>query len=315
MGLTVELHDEEPSLDEVWEDAVEVSFRPESDTVAVVEWGGGAVVPLPLDERDYRVRYSAQGMDLAREKPSRFRGEPVLDRYLLQFWPAPPSADRVVRQGSAAAAHWHSWAAGLPLPPPPPTAEEIAEAERLAELEGRERMRRLEDNMFWGGVRPSERLRTSGANSYTLVRVDRPLLDAIAEAAPESQRSIARLTARRASDAAGLSSLEWVAPALAALERGEALPPPFDDWAQVWERLLGKDLAVQNVHRRVENAEDLEFPAHMDPQAAALPAIFAAADPDPLRAAVDAVTAGIMTFGPDYPRLLQDLRDAFPELQ
>ena len=176
-------------------------------------------------------------------------------------------------------------------------------------------MRRLEDGLLWGGVRPSERLRASAANSYTLAMVDRPLLDALAEAEPESQRAIARWTARRASDAAGLSSLEWVAPALAALDRGQALPPPFDDWAQAWERLLGNDLVVRNVHVRVANADDLEFPPRIDPQAAALPAIFAAADADPLRAVVDAVAAAIVTFGNDYPRVLQDLRDAFPEVR
>jgi hypothetical protein len=102
---------------------------------------------------------------------------------------------------------------------------------------------------------------------------------------------------------------------LAALDRGEALPPPFDDWAQAWERLLGKGLAVQNVHRRVENPDDIEFPPRMDPQAAALPAVFAAADADPLRAAVDAVAAAIATFGNDYPRLLGELRQAFPEIR
>jgi hypothetical protein len=109
--------------------------------------------------------------------------------------------------------------------------------------------------------------------------------------------------------------LEWVAPALAALERGDALPPPFDDWAQAWGRLLGNDAKVQNVHVRVENAHDVEFSSRIDPQAAALPAIFAAADADPLRSAVNAIAAAIWTFGDDHRRLLQDLRDAFPSLR
>lgn len=216
----------------------------------------------------------------------------------------------MVRQGSAAAAYWHRWASELP---PPPTAAEIAEAERLAELEAREREKRWEDDMFWGGVRPSERLRAVGGSS--LVGVDRPLLDALAEAEPESLRAIARWTARRAYDAAGLSSLEWVAPALAALDRGEALPPPFDDWGQAWARLLGKDRVIQNVHVRADNAAGLEGPPRIDPQAAALPAIFAAANADPLRAALGAVDAAMVTLGNDYPRLLQDLRDAFPEVR
>lgn len=314
VGFTVELHDEEPSIDDLWEDVVEASFRPESETVAVVEWGGEPVVSMVFGVRDFRVRYSASGMDLARSGPSRFRGDPILDRYLLQFWPAPPSADRVVRQASAAAAYWHNWVRELPPPPPTPTPEEIAEAQRLADSEARERMRRIEDDMLWGGEAPSGRLRASGANSYVLVKLDRPLLDALVEASPESQRAIARWTARRACDAAGLSSLEWVAQALAALERDDALPPPFDDSAQAWQRLLGADLRVQNVHVRTENPDVVEFPPRIDPQAAALPAVFAAADADSLRAAVDAVAAAIVTFGNQYPQLLRDLRDAFPEV-
>ncbi len=78
---------------------------------------------------------------------------------------------------------------------------------------------------------------------------------------------------------------------------------------------MGKDLAVQNVHRRVENLDDIEFPPRMDPQAAALPAVFAAADADPLRAAVDAVAAAIATFGKEYPHLLRELREAFPQVR
>jgi hypothetical protein len=34
----------------------------------------------------------------------------ILDRYLLQFWPADPAPDAVVRQSSDIAAYWHGWA-------------------------------------------------------------------------------------------------------------------------------------------------------------------------------------------------------------
>ena len=84
---------------------------------------------------------------------------------------------------------------------------------------------------------------------------------------------------------------------------------------QAWERLLGADRVIQNIHVRDDSEDNLEVPLRIDPQAAALPAIFAAADADPLRAAVDALAAAIVTFGNDYPRLLQDVRDAFPEVR
>ncbi|HSH58151.1 MAG TPA: hypothetical protein VK988_00630, partial [Acidimicrobiales bacterium] len=94
---------------------------------------------------------------------------------------------------------------------------------------------------------------------------------------PGVQRAIARWSARRAYDAAGLSSLDWVAPALEALERGDALPPPFDDQAKVWDVLFGKDRVVH-----AEVVTGTEGPRRVSPQAAAVPALFSAEEPDPL---------------------------------
>lgn len=50
------------------------------------------------------------------------------------------------------------------------------------------------------------------------------------------------------------------------------------------------------------------------PQFAALPAIFAAVEADPLRAAVDALYAAAITVGQGYPLLLGELRKAFASL-
>jgi hypothetical protein len=238
VGFTVELHDEAPPVDDFWEDIVEVSFKPTSGEVALVQWGGEAAWPLDIEEVDLRARYSAWGMDQAREADTCLDGQPQLDRYLLQLWPVPASSDRVLKQTSATAVYWHESARRLP---PPPTPEEKAGAERRAELERQEGRRRFEDELHWGGVRPSERLRSVGGNVLGLVPLDRPLLDDLANADPGVQRAIARWSARHAYDAAGLSSLDWVAPAIGALERGDALPPPFDDRAKVWDVLFGKD--------------------------------------------------------------------------
>lgn len=318
VGFIVELHEEAPPVDDFWEDVVEVTFRPGSETLHVVQLFGEAACSLALPQVDLRVRYCASGMDAA--APLHFvpDDEPTVDRYLLQFWPAPPSADRVVKQTSAAAARRHDWVRTLP---PPPTPEEqaeaerrMAEAEREAELEAQERWKRTQDELFWGGVRPSERLRTLQANVIGLAQLDRPLLDTLAEAGPDLQRSVARWATRRAWDAAGLSSLKWAAPALAALEHGEKLPAPFDDHMKVWRMLMGEDGAVQNVHVPTAGPPSIELPTNIDPQFAALPAIFAAVEADPLRAAVDAVYAAAVTFGHEYPLLLGELRRAFPAL-
>lgn len=318
VGFTVELHEEAPPIDDFWDDIVEVPFRPRSETLHVIELFGPAACSLAVPQVSLRVRYCAHGMDAA--APLHFvpDDEPIVDRYLLQLWPAPLSADRVLRQTSAVAAHRHDWVHTLP---PPPTPEEQAEAEtrrveaeRQAQREAQESWERMQEEMFWGGVRPSERLRTLQANVIGLVQLDRALVNTLADTDPDLQRSVARWATRRAWDAAGLSSLTWAAPALAALEHGEKLPPPFDDQMKVWGLLIGEDRQVQNVHVRTTGPPRIELPTNVDPQFAALPAIFAAVEADPLRAAVDSLYAAAVTVGQEYPLLLEELRKAFPSL-
>ena len=77
-----------PPVDDGWEEVVEVSFAPRSARVALVEWAGTASWPLELERVDYRVRYCATGMEAGRARDTLLEGEPPLDRYLLQFWPA-----------------------------------------------------------------------------------------------------------------------------------------------------------------------------------------------------------------------------------
>src|SRR5439155_25113717 len=91
-----------PPLDEGWDDVVEVSFSTDEATVVLMGWAGGSVDPIALGAPGwYRVRYCAHGMDAGRDRDTRLDGEPAPDRYRLQFWPSPPAAHAVVRQGSA----------------------------------------------------------------------------------------------------------------------------------------------------------------------------------------------------------------------
>lgn len=119
VAVTVERHDAEPALDDSWEDVVEASFTPVSAEISLVEWAGQAAWSLELDPIAYRVRYCATGMDEAHDADTRLDGEPLLDRYLLQFWPRTPAPDRVVKQTSQLAAYWHGFASGLPPAPTP----------------------------------------------------------------------------------------------------------------------------------------------------------------------------------------------------
>ncbi|MEU3081826.1 hypothetical protein ABZ697_15895 [Streptomyces albidoflavus] len=130
VGFRVEVHDEEPPLDPGWDEAVEVPFHPRSPSTVLAEAGGVTYWQLGLPETGYRVRYCARGMDEGHDRDTLLEGEPSVDHYLLQFWPAPPAPGRVVRQSTGRqAAYWQAYVRGLP---PPLTPEERAEAERLA---------------------------------------------------------------------------------------------------------------------------------------------------------------------------------------
>ena len=66
LPFRVERHDEAPPVDDGWEDIVEVSFRPATPEVALVEWGGGHSWPLDLDPTDLRVRSGGNAWGLGR---------------------------------------------------------------------------------------------------------------------------------------------------------------------------------------------------------------------------------------------------------
>ncbi|WP_433618568.1 hypothetical protein ACQP2P_21535 [Dactylosporangium sp. CA-139114] len=101
IALRIERHDTEPRPDDVWEDIVEASFRPATATVQLMQWAGERRWPLELEQQHYRVRYHAYGMDFSEEGFD--EPEEPDEHYLLQFWPARPEPDRVVRQQSRTA--------------------------------------------------------------------------------------------------------------------------------------------------------------------------------------------------------------------
>jgi len=107
VGFRVELWDGEPTLDERWEEVVEVSFTPSGAGVALTQWAGERSFSLNLPKADYRVRYCARGMQAGRDADTLLEGPP-LDVYCLAFWAAAPAPDRIVRQTSAVAEYWHS---------------------------------------------------------------------------------------------------------------------------------------------------------------------------------------------------------------
>jgi hypothetical protein len=106
--LRVELAEREPELTDWWEEAVEASFTPGADDVALVQWASEASFPLALPVQKYRVRYCARGMDAAREPAVVAHLADPVDSYLLTFWPSPPGPDRILRETSSIAIYWHN---------------------------------------------------------------------------------------------------------------------------------------------------------------------------------------------------------------
>jgi hypothetical protein len=186
----------------------------------------------------------------------------------------------------------HDGADGHPWEPE--FAAASADAARHA-AESRRRRERSELER-WGGRMPSPRIRKLVANTHMLWRLDPDLVEALAAATHDEQRAVARWSARRACAVSRLDTVGWIADALAALDRDE--PLPFDDQPAAFQRLL-RDPDTPNTVVRGRDGRP-----NWSQQALAFPAVLAAADPDPLVAAVDAVGTTAWAHGDDYARFL-----------
>ena len=109
VGFSVDTLDSPPSIDNVWEEIVEVSFVARSQEIAVFDWYGDRVCDIPLSAGTYRVRYCARNMDAGGNLDTTVDEKPI-DFYSLAFWPAPSESDIVVKQTSGIAAYWHNYA-------------------------------------------------------------------------------------------------------------------------------------------------------------------------------------------------------------
>jgi hypothetical protein len=124
---------------------------------------------------------------------------------------------------------------------------------------------------------------------------------AIDTAGPEEQRALARWAAHRACATAGISEIDWVARGLVELDRSEPYSPPLDDP----RRLRDAAFSDARIPHSLDGTPDL-------PQVAAFAALFDAAAPDPLKAALDALLAAAVTHDTDWPYLFAEVRRTFP---
>lgn len=319
VGFTVELHDTAPPVDETWPEIVEASFHPAGPAALACCLGEG-YWPLQLDPVSYRVRYCASGLDEDDELARDF--DPTVHRYLLQFWPGPPEPDRVVKQTSRTAAYWHEFAREQP---PPPTPEEKAEAKRLARAQREREIKQVlleTEKARWGGRSPSQRFRMLGDGAFqmaeSMAALDAPLVHALGDTDPVTQRLVARWITRRAFAEAGLADIDWISTALDAMDRGDPLPPQFDEEdkffnQRVWARLLS-DVFDERVPMTLV-PHPAGAPDDCLQQTMVFPAIFSAWEADPLAAAVIALRNAAIGFGSHrHSVLFAEIRQAFPVL-
>jgi hypothetical protein len=120
----IEYHDSEPRLADEWEDVVEVSYSVTESRTGIIGLDDEQQHELALPRGSYRARYCVSGLDA-----QAVDGE-TLDAHLLQFWPAEPVADLIVRQSSDGARTRHI----VPLPPGEHARDTGAVARRTAEV-------------------------------------------------------------------------------------------------------------------------------------------------------------------------------------
>lgn len=116
IGFRIEVWDDEPTIEDVWDEVVEVSYTagPDTCTLAAFEWQQELHACELVPDRGYRVRFSGRNVEEAQRADSIGHEDPPIDQYLLQFWPdGVPRDDAVVRETTDWARYWHRVAQGI----------------------------------------------------------------------------------------------------------------------------------------------------------------------------------------------------------
>jgi hypothetical protein len=112
--MRVELHPCPAPLDPKWEEVVEVPFTvPEGERLVLSECCGGAPATFRIPGGDYRVRYCANQFGVNEDRSwDEIQAQPLLEEYLLCFWPAARRPDEILKVTRPRAQYWHSTAPG-----------------------------------------------------------------------------------------------------------------------------------------------------------------------------------------------------------
>lgn len=101
-----QLEDEPPLPGSDWADVVEASVDLPGTALWLSAFDDGAELSTTMSGW-HRARYSCLGFAAGADVDTVVADETAPDEYMLQLWPAPPAADRVVRVSGSAAQYWH----------------------------------------------------------------------------------------------------------------------------------------------------------------------------------------------------------------
>ncbi|MGU3584063.1 transposase [Rhodococcus sp. C26F] len=299
VDLTIEVHEDEPPLpaDTSSWGAIEeatVKFTKAAHVLTLDGRAAQGFSKLPIRRGLYRFRVFAHGRD-ARPAP---RDTAETERYLVQIWKTaqPKQMERLHKTDSVG----NDEIVTHPTPnwwDPDPAGDASLYIrfgyDRMAEWAKQEAIQ-------WGGRPPSAKLRRNLV-ALGIAGRDRALADAITRARVPKLRRIAAWAARRAYTRAGLAEIDWIRPALDALDAAESLPHPFGPReTPLLRKAFEDDPAIDDVLPAV---------------GIALHIVATATAPDPLNAAFQCLDIAARTDDSNYAALIADLRrEFFPEL-
>ncbi|MFD1374131.1 DUF6461 domain-containing protein [Actinoplanes sichuanensis] len=182
----------------------------------------------------------------------------------------------------------------------PPAPAEHPGMRRRREARQREaaETRRRDLERRWGGRIPAdERLLDPEVEMHTihLVEFDRDLIDQIAAAPAEGQRTMAVWVARYCSTRSGMIAEDWIEAGVLALERGDPPPDWFADFGAAFAHWQGIPRESITYHGSVSMGG--EEPVRIDPAVIAIHTILMARHDNPLIAAMDTVRNAIVLYG------------------
>ena len=105
VGFALDIAEAAPSIDDKWEEIVEVPLKIFRTEIHLQIWGGEKICKLPLAPGWYRARYCAFDMQLGQESDG---DDGIVDQYYLVIWPEdPPKKDKAIKVTSEIARYWH----------------------------------------------------------------------------------------------------------------------------------------------------------------------------------------------------------------